>query len=366
MITSYETILNDFNVKAAVIGGAVYGGGGGGSIEDGFALGDLAMKSGKIRLLSAKKLKMNDILLTVSTVGAPAAENRYVLPAHYVRAVEYFAETFHCASAGLIANECGASATVNGFLQAAALNLPVIDAPCNGRAHPLALMGSMGLHQDASFSSCQTAVGGNPQHGKYIEIAVRGSLAQTASIVRNASIQAGGLIAVARNPVTVRYAKRHAAVGAIQDCIELGESMLITRMKIGAKSMPETAALLLGGSIVVSGIVESVQRVTCGGFDVGTVSLSENDKTLELSFLNAYMTLEIQGERIATFPDLITTFDSVSGLPISSAQIETGMPIQVLHVHRDKIRLGAGMHDPALYTIIEKNINKRMKDFIFH
>jgi len=42
---------------------------------------------------------------------------------------------------GLISSEVGALGVVNGWVQSAALQIPVIDAPANGRAHPLGLMG---------------------------------------------------------------------------------------------------------------------------------------------------------------------------------------------------------------------------------
>ena len=55
--------------------------------------------------------------------------------------------------AGIIPNENGAGSGVNGWIQAAALNLPMVDAPANGRAHPTGLMGAMGLHRQKDYHS---------------------------------------------------------------------------------------------------------------------------------------------------------------------------------------------------------------------
>lgn len=38
--------------------------------------------------------------------------------------------------------------------------IPVVDAPCNGRAHPLALIGSLGLHRFPKHRTWTAAVGG--------------------------------------------------------------------------------------------------------------------------------------------------------------------------------------------------------------
>ena len=70
---------------------------------------------------------------------------------------------------GIITNEQGGEATVNGWLQAAVTGLPVVDAPCNGRAHPTGVMGSMNLHKIPDYTTVQACVGGNPDTGNHIE-----------------------------------------------------------------------------------------------------------------------------------------------------------------------------------------------------
>lgn len=197
-------LLNEKTAEAAVWGGAVLGGGGGGSMQDGITLAQLAVQMGDLELVPVDEIPGDSLLITVAAVGAPAAKERYVRPAHYVRAVELFQKCFDIRPNGVIANECGGNATVNGWLQASVLGIALVDAPCNGRAHPTGIMGSMGLHKKANFVSRQTAVGGNPAAGRYLEFSVSGSLEAAALAVRKMSVEAGGLVAVARNPVTDR------------------------------------------------------------------------------------------------------------------------------------------------------------------
>ena len=63
----------------------------------------------------------------------------------------------------------GGEATVNGWLQAAVLGLPLVDLPCNGRAHPTGVMGSMNLHKITDYKTVQACVGGNPETGSHVE-----------------------------------------------------------------------------------------------------------------------------------------------------------------------------------------------------
>ena len=66
-----------------------------------------------------------------------------------------------------------------------------------------------------------------------------------------------------------------------------------------------------------------------GGFDVGRVAI-DGPRPLQLSFWNEYMSAEMDGERLATFPDLIMTMDSESGDPIVSAKIRPGQRVTVI------------------------------------
>ena len=63
-------------VEYAVYGGAVLGGGGGGWIEEGLQIGRLAVDIGQPVLLTEDEVQDEDLLVTVSLVGAPAANHR--------------------------------------------------------------------------------------------------------------------------------------------------------------------------------------------------------------------------------------------------------------------------------------------------
>lgn len=361
----YEGIrLTEQHARAAVLGGAVLGGGGGGSMKDGLEAAQLALRIGDIALTPLSAMRDGQTLLTVSAVGAPAAKERYVRPASFIRAVELFRQHYGVQPDGLITNECGGNATVNGWLQAAVLQLPLVDAPCNGRAHPTGIMGSIGLHRDNSYRSRQTAAGGNPARGLYVEVAVEGSLSSAASMIRNASVQAGGLVAVARNPIDAAYARENTAAGAITQCIELGEAMLAAQEKHAAMAA-DAAADYLQGKIIARGRVAEVSLETRGGFDVGRVMVEGGRGKTEMTFWNEYMTLEFDGERLGTFPDLIATLDAGTGLPLSTADIAAGQEVAILWAHRDRLLLGAGMRDAALFAQAEQAVDRSLVPYVF-
>jgi hypothetical protein len=349
-------------VEAAVMGGCLLGGGGGGAMEEGRRIGRLAVETGIPRLAGPDELSPDAVVVTVSAVGAPAAAEQFCTPMHYVRAVRILSDG-GLRIGGLITSENGGLASVNGWFQSAVLDVPVVDAPCNGRAHPMGTMGAIGLHRLPDYVSRQAAAGGNPDLGKYTEISVAAGIVEASRLVRQAAISAGGMVAVARNPVLSVYARENAAPGALTLAINLGRRMLEAAGKKPDASA-RAAAEFLGGDVVAEGEVETVGLETKGGFDVGKVTVAAGSRRYELPFWNEYMALDLAGERLATFPDLIATVDLETGNPLPTAAVRKGNNVAVLRVPREKLILGAGMRDPELLGEIEKVLEIGILKFI--
>jgi len=176
-----KIVLTEQLGEAVVFGGAVLGGGGGGDVASGLENARLAIRLGNPVLISLDELDDEDLVVTASAVGAPAAKDKLVRPVDHIRAMEIVIEQCKGKIAGIIANENGAGSGVNGWIQAAVLGLPMVDAPANGRAHPTGLMGAMGLHRIKDYLSIQSAVGGNTDLDLHLEMIARGRLAVTAN-----------------------------------------------------------------------------------------------------------------------------------------------------------------------------------------
>lgn len=354
-------ILRNEDVIAATLGGAVLGGGGGSRLL-GETLGFKAIQLGSVELVSIDALPEDALLLTVSAVGAPAAQGAYVTAEDYVNAVRNFVKYFECTPAGIITNECGGNATVNGWIQAAALQIPLVDAPCNGRAHPTGSMGALSLQREPDYLSRQVAIGGNPDIDTYLEIAVSGSLESASRLVRNASVAAGGMVAVARNPVTVAYAKEHAALGAIEQSLTLGHQMIEASKR--GDSIPRMVAQFLHGLVYMTGTIKQLTLETKNGFDVGTFNLVNDEQSVEITFWNEYMTLSLGDRRVATFPDLIMTFSVDTGFPITSAEIREETEVTIIYTDKKNLRLGSGVLDKKLYQVAEEAVGKDLISYL--
>lgn len=346
-----KRLLTIEDAKKAVYGGCILGGGGGGWIKDGLEKSEQVFTLGTPSLISIDELNDEDHVACVSLVGAPSAKEQYVDSQQLIDTVQRMQSEFDQPIKALMTNENGAATTINGWLQSAATGLPFLDAPCNGRAHPTGSMGSLNLSEVKDYSSIQTFSGGLGD--KKVEGVIVASLDLSSDTVRSASVQAGGMVGVCRNPVNVSYIKEHAAVGGITQAIELGEAFLSTPE--GPERI-ETVASFLKGRIIHSGKVSHFEMKATGGFDVGIVHIDD----LELTFWNEYMTAEMNGERKGTFPDLIMTFNAETGLPIVSAEIEEGINIAVISVPKENLKLSSTMFNEKLLRAVEPIIQKKI------
>jgi uncharacterized protein len=356
--------LTQQDVELAVAGGSVLAGGGGGWVDHGRVLGNLAVKTRPPLLASIDEVPQDGFVVTTSLVGANSSPTAHLEPAHYVRAVELLRDRFEGEIVGFVSSENGSSTSLNGWLQASHFDLPVIDAPCNGRAHPTGKMGSLGLGDD--FLAIQAAAGGDPDAGTYVEVVASGRIDTASNVIRATAVQAGGVVAVARNPVRVSELRERAAVGALSFALDLGRRIIDARSSGDAHAAVTAAAAFLDGEEIAEGEVASVDREAVGGFDVGRVSIATSDgPSVEIDGYMEYVVAERDGRRLATFPDLIVLFDRANGDVVSFADVTKGDEVCVLIVPRDRLPLGAGVRIPDFFRELEQATGKDLVSYVF-
>jgi DUF917 family protein len=86
----------------------------------------------------------------------------------------------------------------------------------------------------------------------------------------------------------------------------------------------------LHGRVLARGHVSTANLAACGGFTRGVVSITAQGAMFELPVLNQFLAVGRNGQALATFPDLITLFDTQSGLPLSVADIRPGQAVAIL------------------------------------
>lgn len=354
--------LNASDIQLMSLGSHVLGGGGGGPAARGLQSAKDAFELGCVELADLSSLPDEALVVTVSGVGAPSRTASMYTSAHYLRALELMEDALKRPIAGFIPSEMGANAAFGPMLPAAVRGLPLLNAACDGRAHPLGTMGSLGLASDPLYQTIQVACGGLRENGTYTELVATGSVTTTAKLCRNAADLAGGRAVVLRNPVTVGYLREHGAVGCYTQAMALGRAIAAA----APEQRPQAAAAFLGGEISACGTVESFSLLSENGLDHGSCTIAANNKQFHLTFYNEFMTMECGTERLATFPDLITVFDCSSGSVLNTADLKNGMHVAVLTVPCQRLLLSSGVRDGALYPDLERIVRREMRPFLSH
>ncbi|UIJ80152.1 DUF917 domain-containing protein [Rhizobium leguminosarum] len=347
-------ILVEKDVEAAVKGGSVYAAGGGGWADHGRMLGYAAVNVGKPELVSIDELRDEEWIATAAAIGAPASTTPWEMQGiDYVKSVQLLQEALGEKLSGLIIGQNGKSSTLNGWLPSAILGTKVVDAVGDIRAHPTGDMGSIGM-AGSPEQMIQTAVGGNRSENRYIELVVKGATAKISPVLRAAADQSGGFIASCRNPLRASYVRSHAALGGISMALALGEA-IIAAEKRGGSDVIDAICKTTGGHILAEGVITRKDVVyTKEAFDIGTITVGSGEKSVTLHVMNEYMAVDdADGERLATFPAVITTL-SPEGEPLSVGQLKEGMHVFILHVPMDIIPLSASVLDPTVYPVVEK------------
>jgi len=341
------------DVEFAVKGGSVYGCGGGGFADHGRTLGNLATSIGRPELVSVDELDPDALIATMAAIGAPGGLTQWEMRGvDYLRAVELMQEASAQPIVGLMIGQNGMSSTLNAWLPGAVLGLAVVDAVGDLRAHPTGDMGSLGF-AGSPEPMIQTAAGGNRDQGAYLEVVIRGPTARVSPALRTAANDAGGFIASCRNAIPVRAVAERAVLGGISQALEVGRAIVAAEPR-GGDAVLAAICQTTGGAIIASGTVTSNGLAyTKEAFDCGRIDIATPSGTITAHVLNEYMALERDGERIASFPDVITTL-SPAGVPVSAGRLATGMPVHILHVPKERIPLSASVLDPSVYPSVER------------
>lgn len=344
----------------ALYGGLLLGGGGGGSIQMGFdAVEEAFRHTDAISMLDITELNPEDTVVNVSMVGAPSAKDTCCTVDHWRTVLKNFENASGARIAGFATCENGGVSTSNGWVISALTGIPMVDAPSNGRAHPTGPMGSIGLNLCPDYMTVQAACGGKGE--KYVESVSRGSMTATSHLIRQTAVAAGGLCCVLRNPVTAEYAGKKAAVGAIAQAMAIGKGYMDNKGDVeGILAFLQNE---YDAQVICRGTTCGYTLCMDGGYDVGAVHVRADGDDYELTYWNEYMTMEKNGQRLGTFPDLLCTLDAATGYALSSAEVDNDMDVIMLKIPKSRLILGAGMYQKALLQEVEGIIGKELASY---
>ncbi len=225
--------------------------------------------------------------------------------------------------------EAGGFNSMFPIVCAATLGLPLVDVDGMGRAFPELQMVTFSIGDvSASPPMALTDEKGNAVIFETI------SNKWTEELARAVTMSCGGSVAVALYPMDGRTVKQYGVKDIVTRSQELGEAIRSVK-KSTEKKLPEEHFLeFTGGYRLFKGKISDVVRETRGAFNFGTVVLEGiadcKGKQAKVEFQNENLTAIVDGEYVATVPDLICLVDTETFLPVTTDALKYGKRVLVV------------------------------------
>ncbi len=322
--------IDEHAIDDIAVGAAILGSGGGGDPYVGKLMASRAVREhGPVDLIGLDDLDDDDLVVAAGMMGAPAVMVEKIPSGDEVeRAVRSLEAYLGAPVKAMMCGEVGGLNSMIPIHAAARLGLPLVDADGTGRAFPEIHMSTYTIHGIQVTPLAMADEWGNA----VIVDAVENQRAET--LARAVTVAMGAVAQVAAYPAPASALREAVVPGTLTLARRIGAAVRSAR---GRDARPvETVREAVGGILLFEGKVEDVERRTERGFSTGVASLGGMDgyegRRLRLDFRNEYLAARVDGEFVATSPDLITTLDLEDGTPIAAEALRYGFRVAVIGI----------------------------------
>lgn len=322
-------IIGIEEIEDIALGAALLGAGGGGDPYVGKLVAMGAVREcGPVTLLEPEEVPDDALVIPIAMMGAPT-----VLGEKGIGGKEY--QTLHKMVSQFFGKDIYAfmpieAGGVNSMLPIAAcarLGLPLVDADGMGRAFPELQMVTFTIGGISASPMALTDEKGNSVIFETI------TNKWTEELARAVTMSCGGSVSVSLYPLTGAQMKKYAVKNIVTRSQQLGEA--IRTVKECTDQSPETHFLeFSGGFRLFKGKIADVLRETRGAFNFGRVMLEGigeyRGRQACVEFQNENLTAEVDGEILATTPDLICLVDTETFAPVTTDALKYGKRVLVV------------------------------------
>jgi hypothetical protein len=223
--------------------------------------------------------------------------------------------------------EIGGGNSIQPFMAAALLGLPVVDADTMGRAYPEAQMTSFAVHDLRMYPLTLVDVRANE-----VIVAQAASWKWMERLSRRACVEVGSIASTCKAPRTGKEVRECGILHTTTKAIRLGQAVEAARK---AHRDPVQAVMdTEGGQLLFTGKIRDVARRTTEGFLKGTAVLDGLDgfrgHEFSVAFQNEFAVGWLDGAPRVMTPDLICLLDSVSGEAVGTELLRYGQRVSVV------------------------------------
>ena len=320
------------------LGATVLGTGGGGDPHVGKLVARQAIEDhGPVEMVHPDELDSSALVIPSAQMGAPTVAVEKLPGGHEpVNSFERVERELGQKADATMPMECGGINSTFPFAVAARKGLPVVDADGMGRAFPELQHETFNVY---GVSGTPAAVGDEHGNTCLLETADNDQLEWLA---RGLTVRMGGVGYLSDYPMSGQEVKDTAIPGTMSLAHEVGRAVREADGDVVAAIRDATADSIYDDArSLFEGKIVDVKRRTQRGFVVGEGELDglgpDDGSELVIEFQNENLGARLDGEWIATVPDLITVLDRETGDPVRTEALRYGQRVEVLGIPTPEI-----------------------------
>ena len=317
-------------IEDIALGAALLGAGGGGDPYVGKLVAMGAVKDcGPVTLLDPEEVPDDALLVPIAMMGAPTVlGEKGIGGGEYQTLYNMVSQFFGKKIYAFMPIEAGGVNSMLPIAACARLGLPLVDCDGMGRAFPELQMVTFTIGGMSATPMALTDEKGNSVIFETI------TNKWTEELARAVTMSCGGSVSVSLYPMTGAQMKAYSVKNIVTRSQKLGEA--IRTVKNCADDMtPEEHFLQFSeGYKLFKGKIADVLRETRGAFNFGKVMLEGigecKGHQAYVEFQNENLTATVDGEILATTPDLICLVDTETFTPVTTDALKYGKRVLVI------------------------------------
>lgn len=317
-------------IEDIALGAALLGAGGGGDPYVGKLVAMGAVKEcGPVTLLDPEEVPDDALLVPIAMMGAPTVlGEKGIGGGEYQTLYNMVSQFFGKKIYAFMPIEAGGVNSMLPIAACARLGLPLVDCDGMGRAFPELQMVTFTIGGMSATPMALTDEKGNSVIFETI------TNKWTEELARAVTMSCGGSVSVSLYPMTGAQMKAYSVKNIVTRSQKLGEAIRTVKNCADDVTPEEHFLQFSEGYKLFKGKISDVLRETRGAFNFGKVMLEGigecKGHQAYVEFQNENLTATVDGEILATTPDLICLVDTETFTPVTTDALKYGKRVLVI------------------------------------
>ena len=317
-------------IEDIALGAALLGAGGGGDPYVGKLVAMGAVKEcGPVTLLDPEEVPDDALLVPIAMMGAPTVlGEKGIGGGEYQTLYNMVSQFFGKKIYAFMPIEAGGVNSMLPIAACARLGLPLVDCDGMGRAFPELQMVTFTIGGMSATPMALTDEKGNSVIFETI------TNKWTEELARAVTMSCGGSVSVSLYPMTGAQMKAYYVKNIVTRSQKLGEAIRTVKNCADDVTPEEHFLQFSEGYKLFKGKIADVLRETRGAFNFGKVMLEGigecKGHQAYVEFQNENLTATVDGEILATTPDLICLVDTETFTPVTTDALKYGKRVLVI------------------------------------